>query len=107
MYEESVSYMVDGKNCIGHLVAPEKTGQRRPAVLIAHAWMGRDDFALQKARELDSRRHSLCPAQDAELQHFPGADETRRSARDHHRELQAERIPASGIARRVIEWVNL
>src|SRR4051812_45294507 len=53
MYEETIAYVVDGKEFVGKLIAPEKTDLRkRPAVIVAHAWMGCDEFAIQKAREL-------------------------------------------------------
>lgn len=53
MHEETISYQVDSKKFIGQLISPDQTTQqKRPAILVAHAWMGRDDFALQKAKEM-------------------------------------------------------
>ena len=36
----------------GMLAVDNATEQKRPVVLVSHAWGGRDDFAIQKAREL-------------------------------------------------------
>jgi dienelactone hydrolase len=53
MHEENITYVIEKKEFIGKLVAPIGTGpQKRPAVLIAHAWMGRDNFAVQKAHKI-------------------------------------------------------
>ena len=36
----------------GFLAAPEGTGERRPGILVSHAWGGRDDFVIDKAKAL-------------------------------------------------------
>ncbi|MBA3722744.1 MAG: dienelactone hydrolase family protein [Parachlamydiaceae bacterium] len=53
MHEEAITYSIDDKKFVGILVSPDKNNKiKRPAVIVAHAWMGRDEFAVQKAREL-------------------------------------------------------
>src|ERR1700727_201890 len=52
MDTEVIPYQADGITALGYAVYNSKTKQKRPAVLIAHAWRGQDDFAKEKAREL-------------------------------------------------------
>lgn len=53
MKEEFISYQIDGGRFIGYLVIPDgENGQRRPGIVIAHAWLGQDEFAREKARAL-------------------------------------------------------
>jgi dienelactone hydrolase len=52
MITESLHYECDGTNCHGFLAFSKDTAVKRPAVIVAHAWRGQDDFARQKAREL-------------------------------------------------------
>jgi dienelactone hydrolase len=55
MKQEVTSYQIDGKTFRGYWAFPtgkEEMAQRRPAVLIAHAWMGQDHFARHKAEAL-------------------------------------------------------
>ncbi len=53
MLHEEVSYQIDDDEFIGFLAYPEDDSkQPKPAVLVVHTWMGRDDFACQKARDL-------------------------------------------------------
>ncbi|KIC76440.1 putative carboxymethylenebutenolidase [Neochlamydia sp. TUME1] len=48
----NVSYQADGLCCEGYLVNPKEMRHAQPAVLIAHAWYGQDEFARKKAHEL-------------------------------------------------------
>jgi dienelactone hydrolase len=48
MQSEKIEYKHDGKVFEAHLVRPDGAGPR-PAVLVAHAWGGRDEFAEQRA----------------------------------------------------------
>jgi dienelactone hydrolase len=55
MKHEKVSYQIDGQSYRGYWVFPtgeDPTVQQRPAILVAHAWMGQDQFARQKAEAL-------------------------------------------------------
>lgn len=52
MQQKKVSYKVGQTECVGHLVYDPTVASKRPAVLVAHAWMGQDEFARQKARDL-------------------------------------------------------
>lgn len=49
---EWVEYQLDGKNFRGYLAYNENTTKPRPTVVVAHAWMGQDAFARQKAELL-------------------------------------------------------
>jgi dienelactone hydrolase len=53
--QEKVTYQIDGKKFNGYWSFPVSKGQtplQRPAVVIAHAWMGQDEFARHKADAL-------------------------------------------------------
>jgi len=52
MHQENLKYQVEEKVMDGFLVYDPSNTQRRPAVIIAHAWRGQDDFAREKAHEL-------------------------------------------------------
>jgi dienelactone hydrolase len=55
MKQETVSYQIDGKTFKGYWAFPavkDQTSFPRPAIIIAHAWMGQDHFARHKADEL-------------------------------------------------------
>lgn len=55
MKHEKVSYEIDGQSYSGYWAFPagdEIADERRPAIIVAHAWMGQDHFALRKAEEL-------------------------------------------------------
>lgn len=52
MLKEKIVYRAGGVDCIGHLYHDPANKQQRPAVIVAHAWRGQDDFARQKAAEL-------------------------------------------------------
>jgi dienelactone hydrolase len=51
MHQEYVEYTHAGTTLEGFYAAPD-TGSRRPGILIAHAWGGRDDFVTEKAKSL-------------------------------------------------------
>lgn len=51
MHENLISYREGDVALDARVVFPDETGPR-PAVLVCHAWGGRDDFAEDKAREL-------------------------------------------------------
>ena len=55
MVQEVISYQIDGKNFKGYLAFPkseEEGVQHFPTVIVAHAWMGQDQFARHKAEQL-------------------------------------------------------
>lgn len=52
MHQESLTYTCGDMLCKGHLVFDESLKTKRPAIVIAHAWRGQDNFARQKAEEL-------------------------------------------------------
>lgn len=52
MKRETESYEVEGKTFKGYWAFPAGEEQKRPAILIAHAWMGQDQFAHHKAEAL-------------------------------------------------------
>lgn len=52
MHAEILKYHHDGKEFLGHLVYNSKIEEKRPAVLVVHAWKGQDEFARNKARAL-------------------------------------------------------
>lgn len=52
MQERTITYQCSGRQFQGFLVFDETTKVKRPALLVAHAWKGQDDFAREKAREL-------------------------------------------------------
>lgn len=52
MHEEKVAYNAGKTMCSGYMVYDSSIEGKRPAVLLAHAWMGQDDFARQKAWDL-------------------------------------------------------
>lgn len=50
--EEKIVYSVGKTKCHGVLYYDPSIKGKRPAVVVAHAWMGQDAFARQKARDL-------------------------------------------------------
>lgn len=52
MVIEKIPYEAEGVRCFGHLEYDGNRKEKRPAVLIAHAWMGQDEFAKKQATEL-------------------------------------------------------
>tara|TARA_B100001093_G_scaffold331874_1_gene316901 strand:+ start:1100 stop:1801 length:702 start_codon:yes stop_codon:yes gene_type:complete len=50
MYTSNVAYQVEAQNYIGHIAFPDK--ENFPAVIVAHAWGGRDEFADNIANKL-------------------------------------------------------
>ena len=50
MQQQFIEYHHAGTVLEGFLASPAKTGERRPAVLVSHAWAGRDDFVIDKAK---------------------------------------------------------
>jgi dienelactone hydrolase len=54
MQKKFEDYQSDSTVCRGYWAFPkeEKSIQQRPAIVIAHAWMGQDDFARGKAEAL-------------------------------------------------------
>ncbi len=51
MQTETIRYNDGATECVGYIAHPDGTG-RAPAVLIAHAWDGCDEFVQSKARDL-------------------------------------------------------
>ncbi len=54
MNSERISYRCGDTLLQGELYYPESLKEPAPCVLVAHAWMGQDDFARSKARSLAS-----------------------------------------------------
>lgn len=52
MKTEKIQYTDQGTPCIAHVAYDEQISGKRPAVLIAHAWGGRESFEDQKAEAL-------------------------------------------------------
>lgn len=55
MKHEQIAYQIDGKTYKGYISFPtskEEIPQRRPGVIVVHAWMGQDNFARHKADAL-------------------------------------------------------
>lgn len=52
MHEEIIRYKLGEDSFQGFLVCPDAKDSKRPAIIVAHAWRGLDDFAKEKAREL-------------------------------------------------------
>ncbi|HEV8050917.1 MAG TPA: dienelactone hydrolase family protein [Parachlamydiaceae bacterium] len=52
MLTEEIHYTYEGVNFKGYLARPDTIQERLPAVIVAHAWRGQDDFARKKAEEL-------------------------------------------------------
>lgn len=52
MKTERVAYSCEGINFNGYLAHNEKLKEKKPVVLIAHAWRGQDNFAREKAEFL-------------------------------------------------------
>lgn len=54
MEQETIAYTYQDATFYGHLVfdSESELSGRRPAILIAHAWRGQDNFAKEKAIEL-------------------------------------------------------
>ena len=52
MDKKNLFYSHNGVSFKGYLAYNAATTEKRPAILIAHAWRGQDDFARQKAEEL-------------------------------------------------------
>ena len=48
----SVEYEIDGKNFEGVLAVDDAQSGERPGILISHAWAGRSDFEVEKAKKL-------------------------------------------------------
>lgn len=55
MLNEEIHYECEGTPLKGYLAWPdEPIAQKRPAVIVAHAWQGLDEFAKEKARALSN-----------------------------------------------------
>lgn len=52
MREEGIEYQASGVKLKGYLVYDPQIKGRRPVVIVAHAWLGQDSFARQKAKQL-------------------------------------------------------
>lgn len=52
MHTSNYTYYQDGQELQGFLAYDENYGQPRPAVLVAHDWSGRNEFACKKAKML-------------------------------------------------------
>lgn len=52
MKDREIVYEVDNQIFKGYFVNFSETKQKKPAILIAHTWMGRNAFVCEKAQEL-------------------------------------------------------
>lgn len=52
MRNETIPYRINGQEFIGHLAVSDVIEGKRPAIIIAHAWRGLDEFAQEKAKIL-------------------------------------------------------
>lgn len=52
MHQQYIEYSHAGTVLEGFLANPAQPGEKRPAVLVAHAWAGRDEFAIGRAKAL-------------------------------------------------------
>ena len=53
MHTEEITHQVDGVNCIGYMAYDENIkAETRPAVLVVHAFEGRNELACEYARKL-------------------------------------------------------
>ena len=52
MHTETIEYQQNGTTLRGYLVYDETVKTPRPAVMVAHAWKGQDEFARNKAKAL-------------------------------------------------------
>lgn len=52
MLTETIHYQHDGIDFKAYIARPDNNSGKRPAVLVAHAWRGQNDFAKQKAEAL-------------------------------------------------------
>lgn len=53
MHRETITYHIENETYIGEFFSPSKDKKEKlPTILVAHAWMGRDQFAVQKAQAL-------------------------------------------------------
>ena len=50
--EDSVSYMLDGKEYKGYVVYNENNKDKRPAILVVHEWWGLNDYSRSRAKQL-------------------------------------------------------
>ena len=54
MQQQFIEYSHAGTVLEGFLANPARAGERRPALLVSHAWAGRDDFAIGRAKACTS-----------------------------------------------------
>lgn len=54
MQTEEIAYQCNNENFIGYVAYDTAKAKKRPAVLVAHAWRGQDNFSRKKAEELAS-----------------------------------------------------
>ena len=105
----SVNY-VDGDSVLeGFFAFDDSSTQRRPAVLIAHAWGGRDSFVMDKAKQLaalgyvgfalDMYGHGKVGADVAENAQLMQPFLTNRA-------LLQQRISAALLAVKLLPWVD-
>lgn len=52
MHTEDLDYVIGKETFQGYLAFEKEGPTKRPGILIAHAWMGLDEFAKEKARKL-------------------------------------------------------
>lgn len=52
IHEETIDYRCNGTTFLGYLANDPTITGKKPAILVAHAWKGQDDFAREKARDL-------------------------------------------------------
>ncbi len=58
MHSENVEYSHNGDTLEGFFAHDDSSDDKRPGVLICHAWGGRDDFVIEKAHKLAARGYA-------------------------------------------------
>lgn len=58
MHSENIEYSHSGTTLEGFFACDDASDAKRPGVLICHAWGGRDDFVIDKAKQLAGRGYA-------------------------------------------------
>jgi dienelactone hydrolase len=57
MQTQTLEYAAGDTLCQGHLIFNSTLQEKRPGILVAHAWQGQDNFAREKAQRLAELRY--------------------------------------------------
>ena len=105
----TVNYLDGGVVLEGFFAYDDSTNTRRPAVLISHAWAGRDDFVMAKAKKIAELGY-FAFALDMYGQGKTGKNVTENSQLMHpfiaDRAMLQQRIHAALAAVKLIPWVD-